>query len=71
MGKLKRILRFVHCTLKEKRCFGETSLDEIFTLVDESYAINRDMNINTGGLMSMGLVVTKYRSSNQKLNIKS
>ena len=41
--KLRRILRFVHCTLKEKRCFGATSLDEIFKWVDESYAVYNEM----------------------------
>ena len=30
-GKMKRILRFVNCTLKSKRVFGATNLDEIFT----------------------------------------
>ena len=41
--KLRGILRFVHCTLKEKRYFGATKLDNIFTWVDASYAVHYDM----------------------------
>ena len=33
--KLRRTLRFVHCTLKEKRAFGVTNINIIFTWVDE------------------------------------
>ena len=29
--KLQRVLRFVHCTLKEKMAFGATNLNTIFT----------------------------------------
>ena len=41
--KLRRVLRFVHCTLEGKRAFGATNLNEIFTWVDASYAIHNDM----------------------------
>ena len=68
---LRRILRFFHFTLKEKRCFGATSLDNIFTLMDASYAVHHDMKSHTGCLMSMGLGVTHCRFRNQKLNTKS
>ena len=65
---MKSILRFVHCTLKEKICFGATSIDDIFTWVDESYAVHHDMKSQTEGVMSMGLGVTNFRPIEKKLN---
>ena len=62
-GKLKSILRFVHCTLREVRCFGAISLDKIFTWVNASYSLNHDMKSQNGYLISMGLGVTRFRSS--------
>ena len=69
-GKMKRILRFVQFTLKEKRSFEATKLDEIFTWVDASYAVHYDMKRNTAGVMSMVLGVTHCSSSKKKLNKK-
>ena len=57
-GKSRRIIRFVHCILKEKSSFGATNINEIFTWVDASYAVHYDMRSHTGGAMSMGLGVT-------------
>ena len=65
------ILGFVHCILKEKKCFGATSLGEIFTWVDASYAVHHNMKIQNGVVISMGLGVTHCISSKQKLNTKS
>ena len=65
---MRRILRFVHCTLKEKRCFIATNLDEIFTWVDASYAVRHGINSQNEGVMSMGLVVSSCISSKQNLN---
>ena len=67
---MRRVLIFVHCTLKEKRAFGATNLNEIFTWVNASYAIHYDIRIHTGGAISMVLGVTHCRSSKQKLNKK-
>ena len=55
-GKLIKILRFVHCTLKGN-IFGATNLDEIFKWVDASYAVHHDMKSHTGGVIYMGLGV--------------
>ena len=66
--KFRRILRFVHYTLKRKTCSGAASIDEILTWVDASYVIHHEMKSNTGGAVSMGLGVTHCRSSKQKLN---
>ena len=57
-GKLRRVSRFVHFTLKGKRCFGGTNLDKIFTWVDASYVVHNDMKSNNGWLMSMVLGIT-------------
>ena len=64
-------MRFVHCTLKEKTCFGAMSLDKIFTWVEESYAVHHEMKSHTGGVMSMGLGVTHCIKIKTKLNTKS
>ena len=70
-GKFRRTLRFVPCTLKEKRAFGATNINEIFTRVDASYEVYHDMKIQTVVMISMGLCVTRFRSSKKKLNMKS
>ena len=70
-GKLRRILRFVHSTLKEKICYIAASLDEIFTWVDESYAVNHDMKSQNGGVISMGIGVTHCGLIRQNLNTES
>ena len=55
--KLRRIFRFVHCTLKEKRSFGATSIDKIFKCVDESYTVHHEMKIQTGGVITWDWVL--------------
>ena len=57
---LKRKFRFVHCNFKLKMCFGVMSLDKIFIWVDASCAVHHDMMSQTGGVMSMGLGVTRF-----------
>ena len=44
--KLRRVLIFIYCTLEEKRAFGATNLNEIFTWVDVSYAYGFQPKIN-------------------------
>ena len=51
--KSRRILRFVHFTLKEKKAFGATNIEKIFTWVDESCAVHYDMNIQYGCVIYM------------------
>ena len=43
----------------------------MFTWVDISYTVNHGVEIQTGGVISMGLCVTHVRSSKQKINTKS
>ena len=68
---MRRTLRFVHCTLKEKRDFGATNINIIFKWVDVSYAIQNGTRILSGGTISTGLGVTHCRYSKNKLNTKS
>ena len=51
--------------------FGATNLNEIFTWVDALYEIHYDTRSQKGDEMSMGLGVTHFRFSKQKLNTKS
>ena len=50
--------------------FGTTNIDEIFTWVDESYAVNHEMRIQTGDSMYMGLGVAHCGYSKKKFNTK-
>ena len=70
MGKIAKGPEICSLYPQIKRVFEATNLNEIFTWVYESYEINNDMQIHKGGEMSMGLGVTHYRSSKQKLNKK-
>ena len=55
---------------QRQKSFGATNIDEIFTWVDASYAVNYDMKNDIGGTMSMGLGVTHRRSIKINLNTK-
>ena len=63
-------MRFVHCSLKEKRCFGVTKLNEIFVWVDASYAVHHDMKSHTGVVMSIVLGITHCILRKKILNTK-
>ena len=67
---MRRILRFSHFNFKEKRAFGSINLNKIYTWVDASYAVNIDINSQTGCAMYMRLGITNCRYSKQKLNTK-
>ena len=58
-------------TIDDVRIIGETSLEDLFTLIDESYTVHENMRSDTGGTMSMGWGVIHVKSSKQKLNTKS
>jgi len=69
--KLRRILGFLKKTIKEHRFIGASSLSEILSFVDASYAVHADMKSHTGGLMTMGHGIVHGKSSVQKINTKS
>ena len=61
LRKLRMMLRFVHCTLKEEKSCA-TNIDGIFTWVDASYVVHNDTKIHSGGGVAMGLGLTHCRS---------
>ena len=66
-GKIDKGIEVCSLHPQRKYIFVATSLDEISTWGDTSYALYHDMNINTGVVMSMGFCVTHFISSKQKL----
>ena len=69
--KLMRVLSFLKHTIKDKRIIGATSLKDLYTWVDASYAVHPNMRGHTGGTMSYGKGVIHAKASKQKLNVKS
>ena len=69
--KLKRLLRYINCTLDLPRIIAADSLTMFKTWVDAAYAVHNDMKSHTGGAMSFGLGVLNAKSRKQRLNVKS
>ena len=69
--KLRRVIAWIKCTIKDVRIIGATSLSSIFTFIDAAYAVNEDMTSKTGGAMSKGVEVIHCKSGKQKLNVKT
>jgi hypothetical protein len=69
--KLKRLLRYINCTLDLPRIIAADSLNMFKTWVDAAYAVHNDMKSHTGGAMSFGLGVLNAKSRKQRLNVKS
>ena len=70
-GKLKRLLQYLHGTLRLPRIFGVRDLGTLHTWVDASYAVHGDMRSHTGGAISLGHGTLTCKSTKQKLNTKS
>ena len=69
--KLRRVLAWIKQTIDDPRIIGATSLEDLFTWVDASFGIHKNMRGQTGDCMSMGWGVMHGRSSKQKLNTRS
>ena len=50
--KLKRVLAYLKNTIDDVRIIGASSLTQILTWVDASYAVHTDMRSHTGGTTS-------------------
>ena len=50
--KLKRVLAYLKNTIDHVRIIGASSLTQILTLVDASFAVHDDMRSHTGGVTS-------------------
>ena len=69
--KLKRVLAYLKNTIDDVRIIGASSLTQILTWVDASYAFHADMRSHTGGTTSFGLGLVHQKSNVQKANSKS
>ena len=69
--KFDRLLDYLHGTINDQRTLGATSLDEMITWVDFSFAVHANKRSHTGGTISFGVGVVHAKSSKQKLNTKS
>jgi hypothetical protein len=69
--KLKRMLSFLKRKIDDVRIIGATSLTNLYTWVDASYAVHPNMRSHSGGTISFGHGVVHSKSSKQKLNTKS
>jgi len=70
-GKLRRMIGFLKGTLDDVRIIGATSITEIMTFIDSSYAVHDNMRSHTGGLVSFGICAAHARSTTSKINVKS
>ena len=61
--KLKRLLACLKNTVDDVRVIGKTSLTQILTWIDASFAVHSDMKSHTGGCASMGIGLVHQKSS--------
>ena len=67
-AKLKWVLEYINGTINLEYILGADSLNELWTWVDASYALHRDMKSHTGRIMSLGLRGIAQKSTKHKLN---
>ena len=58
-------------TMHDMRIIGSDSLSKICTWIDAAYGVTNGMKSQTGGVMFLGLGVSRGKSVKQKLNVKS
>ncbi len=69
--KLKRVISYLKGTAMLKRIMGMNGMMYLYTWVDTSYGIHRDMKGHNGGVISMGQGAIIHGCSKQKINTKS
>ena len=69
--KLRRVLACVKSTIDNIRTISADDLLKVYMMIDAAYTVHNDMRSHTGGEMSIGRGVLHYKSSKQKLNVKS
>jgi len=67
-AKLKWVFEYINGTINLEYILGADSLNELWTWVDASYALHRDMKSHTGRIMSLGLRGIAQKSTKHKLN---
>ena len=55
--KLKRVLTYLNQTKNDVRIIGCENMDNLYTWIDAAYGVWRNMRSQTGGCMSLGLVM--------------
>ena len=71
LGKLRRLLKYIHVTIDQPKIIGAEDLGILQTWVDASYAIHPGMRSHTGAVISLEHRVINSKSSKQKINTKS
>ena len=54
-----------------KRVIGERCLSEVFTRINEDYAVHGNRISHIGGYMSIGYSIVNMEESEHKINVKS
>ena len=68
---MKRVLSFLTAKKEDERIVGATSLKDLYTWIDASYAVHENMRGHTGEVMSYSRGVIHARGGKQKINVKS
>ena len=69
--KLKRLLEYLYGTYDLPLILGADDIHTMYTFVDASYAVHKDMKSHTGGVMTFGRGGIACKSTKQKLVTKS
>ena len=69
--KLKRVLRWLHCTINAKRILGMDNSGMLHTWINAAYAVHDDMRGQEGGAISLGHRLVVDKSLKQRINGKS
>ena len=67
---LKRGLAWVNNTIEYKHVIIARNFSEVFTWIDESYAVHNNMRSQTSGAISMRYVIIHGETPKQKINVK-
>ena len=68
---LKRGLKYVKNSIKDKIMIGAKILYYLYTWIDAAYAVHNNMRGHTGGAISIGYGIIHRKASKQKIKVKS
>ena len=69
--KLEWVLIFLNCTKEDKRVMGINDITTMNTYIDASYGVHPNMRGHTGRTTTLGKEIIHYKSSKQKIKVKS
>ena len=70
-AKLKRLLEYLYGTYDLPLILGADDIHTLYTFVDASFAVHKDMKSHTGGVITFGRGGIACKSAKQKLMTKS